>query len=306
MTTLELVDWKIVRQRTSLRGVRYEAERMPRSLAASVPLWARIVLRPRSSHRDSSAGWAPVFVSPRLIGVREADVLRHIPALWDGHFKNDPRRAWKSFGGHRYCQLDVLYAAFPERARRLERILHLAIEARVAERRAIAPMPPPVVKGRNLERHYSLAAAAYAVLATFSGHRVDRVQRFFVVCPRPDMSRRAEEMRVTFQNRRWQRLVQQEMMVDLACHVDERGRVRVAKPPPGAWHVNPRVNQHVGMLLGLDRHLVLERLTARTERLVALRWKTIEAVADRLAAKQELRGAEVRRIVSNAAPVHSR
>jgi hypothetical protein len=83
------------------------------------------------------------------------------------------------------------------------------------------------------------------------------------------MEKLAEKMRTTFQNKRWQRLVEREMIVDLACHVDEHGTVRVAKPPRRALHANSWINRHVGMLIGLDRDEVLERLTAKTERLVA-------------------------------------
>jgi hypothetical protein len=111
------------------------------------------------------------------------------------------------------------------------------------------------------------------------------------------MGRLARRMHVTFRDRRWQRLVEREMVVDLAFHVDEHRRVRAPKAPPGTWHANPRVNWHVGILIGPDRYEVLQRLVVRTERLIARRWRAIEAIADRLGEKPRLRAADVRRLL---------
>jgi hypothetical protein len=36
--------------------------------------------------------------------------------------------------------------------------------------------------------------------------------------------------------------------------------VRVPKAPPRAWHADPWVNRHVGILIGQDRYEVLPRL----------------------------------------------
>lgn len=113
------------------------------------------------------------------------------------------------------------------------------------------------------------------------------------------MERLARTRHVTFRDARWQRLVEREMVVDLASHVDERRRVRAPKASPGAWHANPWANRHVGILIGRDPYEVLARLTAKTERLVARRWNAIEAIADRLAGKRRLRGVDARRIVAS-------
>lgn len=295
---MELVDWKIIIPPTVLRGIPYEVERIPRVLAPSIPSWARLVLRPRlrSPDIDDPATWAPSFVSPRLIGASDAAVLPHVPTIFGGQFRKHPRRAWKIRAGHRYFQLNILYAVFPPRAKRLERILLRAIEMEAAARRATAVMPPPQTKAADPDRHRRLAAAAYAVIAHDHGHRVGSVEPGLVICPRPDMERLARRRGMTFRDRRWQRLVEREMVVDLARHVDEHGRVRVPKAPPRAWHADAWVNRHVGILIGQDRYEVLQRLTVKTERLVTRRWNAIEAIADRLAERPRLPGAVVRRI----------
>jgi hypothetical protein len=195
VTTLEFVGLRVIDPPRSLRGVAYMAETIPRALAPSVPQWGA----DRAPRGATATRCSPVRSSslPSLLASRLPKPTRRScrdAGAWRARQRSAPRdrsgvprddRTTAGTLGMAAATPTLTMSTTPSgRSERTPSGGFSGSRTRPRPQSHGPEQPPPLVmKGEDPERHYCVAAAAYAVLATDHGNRVTSVEPDLVICP---------------------------------------------------------------------------------------------------------------------------